>query len=183
MTPKDVARFWKKVAKRGISDCWLWTAGKQPAGYGQFHVGGRVGGRPHGAHRIAWTHAFGPIPEGMHVCHRCDVPACVNPAHLFLGTHGDNMRDKVSKGRQAKGAAFDARKALMSRGAGHYAKTRPERLARGERSGKSSLTALDVAEIRRLRDAGATYASLGRRFEVSAQAVRAIALRLVWTHV
>ncbi|MGC7464261.1 HNH endonuclease [Xanthomonas citri pv. citri] len=54
-----------------------------------------------GAHRIAWQQAFGPIPEGLQVCHRCDTPACCNPAHLFLGTAMANMRDKYSKGREA----------------------------------------------------------------------------------
>lgn len=58
--------------------------------------------RPSYAHRVAWELAFGAIPPSLEVCHRCDVPLCCNPSHLFLGTSGDNIRDMVSKGRNAK---------------------------------------------------------------------------------
>lgn len=88
--------FWNRVAIGSDSDCWLWLGDLSEWGYGVFSVN-HVG---RGAHRVAYEYANGPIPEGMKVCHRCDVPPCVNPAHLFLGTHQDNMDDKVSKGRQ-----------------------------------------------------------------------------------
>lgn len=78
------------------SGCWLWTSGWDKAGYGQASDNVR-------AHRLAWQMYFGEIPDGLLVCHSCDTPCCVNPSHLFLGTPHDNMRDKVSKGRQAVG--------------------------------------------------------------------------------
>ena len=91
-----VARFWAKVNVAGPDDCWEWTASKTMKGYGQFGV---YGGSPKGAHRVAWEMEVGPIPEGLFVCHHCDNPGCVNPAHLFVGSPSDNMRDCVTKGR------------------------------------------------------------------------------------
>jgi len=87
-------RFWAKVDR--TDDCWLWTACRTTHGYGQFRPERSRGAQ---AHRVAWELTNGPIPAGMLVLHRCDNPPCVNPAHLFLGTQSDNMRDMYAKGR------------------------------------------------------------------------------------
>ena len=89
-------RFWSKVDQRGPDDCWEWRAARMWKGYGHFGVARDLVVR---AHRFAWEVSRGPIPNGAMVLHRCDNPACCNPAHLFLGTARDNTDDMVAKGR------------------------------------------------------------------------------------
>lgn len=86
-------KFWARVARS--DGCWLWTGGTGPRGYGVV----RYQGAAFRAHRLAWILTHGPIPEGLFVCHHCDNPPCCNPAHLFLGTGADNMRDMANKRR------------------------------------------------------------------------------------
>lgn len=93
----DIAKFWARVDTTG--DCWTWTGRLNEHGYGQTPFTS-AGTRK--AHRVSWMIHNGAIADGLCVCHRCDTPSCVNPAHLFLGTHLDNMRDMASKGRGAK---------------------------------------------------------------------------------
>ena len=105
-----------KVSK-DISGCWLWLGAVDAAGYGDFWFGGTNVG----AHRVAWTLFMGEIPAGRFVCHHCDRPPCVNPAHLFVGTHGDNMRDASQKGR------LDTQTALRVRWGGRLGASLGER--------------------------------------------------------
>ncbi len=146
-------RFWSKVQICGPDDCWNWIGATKDNGYGTFgHLYENLY-----AHRFSWELKNGKIPNGMFVLHRCDNPACVNPSHLFLGTHTDNMRDKENKGR-----------------ANHPS---------GELNGKSKITRSDVLEIRRMHSSGVTQREIGTRFKISGVQAYRIATKKHWRHV
>lgn len=94
--PHTKESFYEKISIGSGDDCWLWTASlNRPNGYGNIVWKGKRWK----THRLAWVLEFGDIPEGLEVCHKCDVKRCVRPSHLFLGTHADNMADMVRKGK------------------------------------------------------------------------------------
>lgn len=93
-------RFWAKVNK--TSGCWVWIASKTEFGYGRINLGGRHG-YIEKAHRLSWKIHCGNIPKGMHILHTCDIPACVNPGHLYLGTDKENGKDRAIRLRVACG--------------------------------------------------------------------------------
>lgn len=148
-------RFWTKVAKGQADECWEWQGAKHPFGYGDI----RWGGRTERAHRVAWLLTHGPVPEGQCVCHTCDNPPCCNPAHLFVGSKADNLRDMREKGRDSK----------------------PPLLA-GERSRTAKLTADDVENIRSNRT-NLTGTALADLFGVRPAAISDILRRKTWKHV
>ena len=90
-----IDRFFEKVDKS--VDCWNWVGAKHQQGYGEIKIDGKV----HFAHRVSWILVNGDIPDGLSVMHKCDNPSCVNPFHLEIGTHKDNMVDMAKKGRKS----------------------------------------------------------------------------------
>jgi len=141
---------------RGLADeCWEWSAFRTPGGYGMI----RVGGKMELAHRVGWAVAHGPItPIDLQVLHTCDNPPCCNPAHLFLGTNYDNVRDKMSKGR----ASF------------------PQPWRRGEKHHAAKLTEADVVAIRRHWQPGSAR-ELAQRYGVSIGTIYKIVNHQGWT--
>lgn len=114
--------FWPRFDKAGPGGCWLWTGTRITDGYGSISFRQKIWS----THRLAWTLVNGLIPVGLHVLHHCDVRACANPAHLFLGTNADNVRDRVDKGRDFNsrkthcrhGHPFDDANTILRRGKG-----------------------------------------------------------------
>ena len=161
-------RFWEKVDKSG--DCWLWTASTKDGQYGCFWMNGRSTF----AHRTAWEIHNGPIPDGILVCHTCDTPLCVRPAHLWLGTNADNMRDRDQKGRQAQGDRSGSR-------------LYPEKF-RGENNGRAILTEPQVIDIReryvkgRGRMAPGNVSALADEFGTSTAVIWKAATGRLWAH-
>ncbi len=103
MRRKPLMSFWDAVLVDDSINCWEWTGALHSTGYGWL----TLGGKQYKAHRLAWELTNGAIPDGdgyhgQCVLHKCDNRKCVNPAHLFLGTHQDNIKDMVSKGRASR---------------------------------------------------------------------------------
>ena len=149
---------WASMAERlaescqpDSSGCILWTKSVTHKGHGRLHIGGRQTT----AHREAYRVAYGPIPEGMCVCHTCDVPRCINIEHLFLGTQVDNLADMVSKGRHAYGT----------------------------KNGKSKLDADRVIEMRKQRANGAAYSSIAAWAGVSCATAYSAGNGKTWAHI
>jgi ribosomal protein S14 len=163
-------RYWRNVRFGWPDECWEWTGGsgkkdpKNPCPM-FWHKG-----RNRVAARIGWELLYGPIPEQMLVCHTCDNRRCCNPLHWFLGTHLENMQDKVRKGRH-----------VTPSGDKHWTHIHPDLVRRGERSPQAKTEQAPVLEVRRLWATGEyTTSQLGRRFGMSRQCVRDIVTRRTW---
>ena len=180
-TEKNLRNFWRKVDKqgplpdqtnphyKGLDQCWIWTASKGPKGYGQWFANKNF--LP--AHRASWLIAGNSIPVGMLVLHRCDVPWCVNPEHLFIGTDRDNARDREAKGRGRQPSGDQSGKRLH-----------PESVARGENNFKAKITAEIVREIRAKYDSGGyTHQALANQCGLHKSQVGRIVRRQFWRHV
>lgn len=128
------------------SGCWEWTGSKRN-GYGRMIVGSRTDGtrKSVSAHRLSYELTYGEIPEGMEVCHRCDNRCCVNPDHLFLGTHQDNMDDREHKGRNKP--------------------------PKGENNGRAKLSEADVLAIKKKRKSGVPFYKIAEEYGVHKKTV------------
>lgn len=154
-TPEQAAAaFWRRVDKNGPNGCWVWQGYCQRFGHGWLGHRGL-------AHRYAWELLRGPLPQGKCLLHHCDNPPCVNPDHLYIGDRRDNTRDRVKRGRHA----------------------------RGEATRRNKLTAEQVQEIRaRFRKEGGRRQSrsnareLAAEYDVTTLAVNAIIAGRTWRH-
>lgn len=169
---RSTARFWSKVARGEPDACWPYREGRDKGGYGSFtlYPPGKKRGHVQ-AQRVAWVATHGPIPDGLQALHRCDNPPCCNPAHLFLGTGLDNMRDKVAKGRHVSGMALH-----------------PESALRGEAHPNAILTEADVAWIRSVYEPGRhkrawTQRAIAEKFGVHRDTIKKAASGTYWKHV
>ena len=147
-------RFMMRVQVGGKHDCWPWTGSRFSADWhGQWR---NEAGQIEPTHRAAYRLFVGELPKGMHVCHKCDNPICVNPNHLFLGTRADNARDMWAKGRARPG------------------------VSRGEAHGCATLTEAQVLEIRESTEHGPT---LALKYGVTRTTISEIRRRKTWTHI
>ena len=147
-------RILRRVEYDTVGGCWLWSGAIiANAGYGNLPIRGKSVA----ASRAAWMAFKGPIPDGLMVCHKCDVRLCCNPDHLFLGTQKDNMADMTAKGRGV--------------------------VARGEKSGKARLTDAQVRSIKAQLHHGSTQRGLATKFGVHPATIQSIADGRSWRHI
>lgn len=175
LSPGDIQRFFEVVNKSGpipshrpdLGPCWIWTMVYAGQKYGRFSIRGRLVS----AHVVSWIITNGDNRENRFVLHKCDVRTCVNPSHLFLGTHKENMKDMVQKGRQATGVR-------------HMSVTHPEALRRGSENGNSKLSEEKVIDIREKYKTGKfRQVDLAHEFGVNQTLIGFIVRREIWTHV
>jgi len=113
-----------------VGECWLWKGATNSDGYGML----RFRGKKDGAHRVAYTLFRGEIAPRMFVCHTCDIPCCVNPDHLWVGTHAENMRDMVAKGRHNAAIRAKARSSRGRRGSITMESQRKDAISKARRT-------------------------------------------------
>jgi hypothetical protein len=157
LSAENINNFWNKVGKDSSNDCWPWTGAIHNPGYGKASIGHQ---KSIGAHRVSYILAYGQIPDGLFVCHRCDNRACVNPNHLFLGTPSDNTHDMDTKGRRIT--------------PDHHGENNPAAKINSE-----------IAQIirKRYNAGGVTMKQLGKEFGITGAQVRHIVRGFHWSTV
>ena len=186
LTERDVERFYSKAVKSsGENSCWSWNGNIDKKGYPEFRFCHYGKSGKYRANRVSFFIHYNEDPGTALVCHTCDNPKCVNPKHLFLGTHKDNYADMANKGRNIKGDL-------------HWTKKQPEKVRRGadcnlvelakkrrgELNPKSKLTESAVKSIRQMYAAGlADQRDLARKFNISQASVWAVVNKITWKHI
>lgn len=150
MDAELIKRFNDKCYPEPNTGCWIWGGTMNSNGYGVIHYNRKR----YYAHRFSFKLHIGEFDEILDVCHRCDNTACVNPYHLFIGTHYDNMMDKINKGR----------------------------MPMGQDSGQSKLLNSDVKEIVLLRNKGIAYKEIANKYNVSTHCIVSIMQGSNWSH-
>lgn len=156
MDTKELKRRLLSKSHADRSGCRLWSLKPSRAGYGIMWWKDRT----QTAHRLSWQAEYGPIPTGLWVLHKCDVRACIEPTHLFLGTPKDNMQDKIRKGR-----GFIPDPTTHVRGTEH------------------PFAILNERRVRLIRASAESAAAAARRYGVSKSAIKAVRSRKTWSHV
>lgn len=169
-------RFASYVGESNAAGCREWLGGRYPNGYGKFWLDGRSVL----AHRYSFELAHGPLSEGQIVRHSCDNPPCCEQSHLLRGTHLDNSRDCIERGRRRPPEEY--RPKNPSVGDRHHSRLRPETVNRGERVGTHKLTEAQVLDVLSQYDAGDHPRAIARRFGVTLQNVRLIGQGKSWAH-
>ncbi len=149
--PDRIQAFWKKVNILSSTECWNFNGRHYPNGYGNVNIDGKN----FTSHRFTWMISRGAIESGKEVCHRCDNRSCCNPDHLFIGTHKENMRDMIGKGRGRQG--FNQRE---------------KRLKRSE-----------VIQIRIMASSGHSLAEIAKHFKITISNASYIVTRKTWQNI
>jgi hypothetical protein len=189
LTPQFVEKFESRINRDGpapehcpeIGNCHLWT--------GSTAIGRRM---PYGrisheftvlyTHRVSYELYIGTIPDGISVLHRCDVPRCCRPEHLFLGTHDDNMADMVAKGRLAP-CYFISHPEAAPRGDDHWTRKTPG-IQKGAGNGRATLTEADVIFIRQCYASKTLSVSeMAARFGMDRSQIWKIGTKRQWSHI
>lgn len=144
-------RFWNKVQIRSMDSCWPWKKAK-PNDYGRCRF---IKRKLTTAHRVAYELTYGPIPKGLHVCHKCDFRPCCNPFHLFIGTAKDNLDDAMEKGR----------------------------MPIGEKHGNAKLSDQKVKTIWKLLNQGVSQREVAERYKVTQSIISDIYRHVSWKHI
>lgn len=146
-------RLWHKIKK--VGDCWEWQGARTEKGYGRLSINNR----DKRAHRVAWELTYGPIPQGLLVCHHCDNPSCINPNHLFIGTHQDNINDAIKKG--------------FPNGWSSGGQS-------GEKHPQAKLNIITVKKMRELHKKGMTERKLAKMFHIGRTQAHRVVARIHW---
>lgn len=161
LTKFYIHKFMNYIDRKSKDECWTWKGATNTDGYGYFRIKDKI----YRAHRLSYNLKHGRLPEKKLICHRCDNRHCVNPHHLYAGTHRDNSMDMVNKGR-------------------HVSQVQPEALARGSHNGMAKLKEQDVFEIRALSSVHKyKYFTIAKLYDVSASTIGRILVGQTWCHI